>query len=269
MDVEHSSGTAEVDLREFVVRPDATVVGDDGVGGVLVASLTYAGRLARRVGELVGVGDLRSIEVVGRRRLTVGVTWTPAGEGTYRAVDAALPARLVPAFTVVGAVDTSAAVGHCLTRVLGVEGVRWAVLVLIDSRVVAAEGERHDAPHLAEAGNRVLAVLGSLGDRHATGFVRLGFEQDAVVGAQVGRHALVVRCGATDDAVLLAVLDEVRAVLAGHDLSLVPPPAAPEVDKVPAAAAVDAPVVAPPPLVGARFGGGQRAERPRRGRFAR
>lgn len=269
MDVEHSSGTAEVDLREFVVRPDATVVGDDGVGGVLAASLTYAGRLARRVGELVGVGDLRSIEVVGRRRLTVGVTWTPAGEGTYRAVDTALPARLVPGFTVVGAVDTSAAVGHCLTRVLAVDGVRWAALVLIDSRVVAAEGERHDAPHLAEAGNRVLAVLGSLGDRHATGFVRLGFEQDAVVGAQVGRHALVVRCGATDDAVLLAVLDEVRAVLAGHDLSLVPPPAAPEVVEVPAAVAGEGPVVAPPPLVGARFGGGQRAERPRRGRFAR
>lgn len=265
MDAEHSSGTTEHDLREFVVRPDATVVGDDGEAGVLAASLTYAGRLARRVGELVGAGDLRSLEVVGRRRLVVGVTWTPAGEGTFRAVDLAQPVRTVPGFTVVGAVDTSAAVAHCLARVLAVDGVSWAAVVLTDSRVVAADGERHDAPHLAEAGNRVLAVLGTFGERHATGFVRLGFEQGAVVGAQLGRHALVVRAGSTDDTVLLERFDEVRAVLAGHDLALAPSPAV-EVGKVPEPAEEPAP--APPPLVGARFGG-QRAERPRRGRFAR
>lgn len=265
MDEEHSSGTAEHDVREFVVRPDTTVVGDDGDGGVLAASLTYAGRLARRVGELVGAGDLRSIEVVGPRRLVVGVTWTPAGEGTFRAVDAAQPVRIVPGFTVVGTADTSAAVAHCLARVRAVDGVRWAAVVLADSRVVAADGERHDAPHLAEAGNRVLAVLGALGERHAAGFVRLGFEQGAVVGAQLGRHALVVRAGPTDDAALLERFDEVRAVLAGHHLALVTLPAATVRDE-PAAAPEPAP--APPPLVGARFGG-QRAERPRRGRFAR
>jgi hypothetical protein len=265
MDAEQSSGTVEADLREFVVRPDGTVVGDDGDGGVLAASLTYAGRLARRVGELVDAGDLRSIEVLGRRRLVVGVTWTPVGEGTFRALDVAQPVRTVPGFTVVGAVDTSAAVAHCLTRVLAVDAVRWVAVVLGDSRVVAAEGERRDAPHLAEAGNRVLAVLGSFGERPAAGFVRLGFEQGAVVGAQLGRHALVLGSGVGDDAVLLAVLDEVRAVLAGHDLSLAVPPAS-EVREVPAPAQEPAPT--PPPLVGARFGG-QRPERQRRGRSAR
>ena len=60
--------------------------GDDGAAGALAAALPYTGRLARRAGELVQVGDLRALEALGTRRLTVGVTWTPAGEGTYRAV---------------------------------------------------------------------------------------------------------------------------------------------------------------------------------------
>jgi hypothetical protein len=34
----------------FVVRPDGTVVGDDGAGGALAAALPYTGRLARRAG---------------------------------------------------------------------------------------------------------------------------------------------------------------------------------------------------------------------------
>lgn len=34
----------------FVVRPDGTVMGDDGAGGALAAALPYTGRLARRMG---------------------------------------------------------------------------------------------------------------------------------------------------------------------------------------------------------------------------
>ena len=210
------------DPCEFVVRPDGTVVGDDGAAGALAAALPYTGRLARRAGELVQVGDLRALEALGTRRLTVGVTWTPAGEGTYRAVLAPAEARTVPTFMVVGGADATATVVHCVDRVLAVEGVRWAGVVTAGSRVVATAGHEASRRHLDEVGNRMLAILRSLEDQHVAGFVRLRFEEAFVVGASLGRHALVACTDATDEHALLATIDEVRAILADHDLSAVP-----------------------------------------------
>ncbi|WP_210440544.1 hypothetical protein [Nocardioides xinjiangensis] len=260
---------------EFVVRPDGTVVGSDGAAGALAAALPYTGRLARRMGELVGIGDLRGMEGLGRRRLAVTVTWTPAGEGTYRATVHRVEERVVPHFTVVGAVDTAAAVDHCLGRLMTVDGVEWSTVVTAGSRVVAARGQRQDLHHLAEVGNRMLAILRSLEDQHASGFMRLRFEQGAVVGASLGRHALVARVAATSDAELVAMIDEVRAILAQHDLTAVQSEFDPDAaEKEPAApggpveAAAPQPAT-PPPLVGARFAGaGERSPRsPRRRRF--
>lgn len=277
MSVEHTeTGGVGVD---FVVRPDGTVVGDDGTSGALAAALPYAGRLARRTGELVDAGDLRTLEAYGAHRLSVGVTWTPAGEGTYRAELRRLEPRVVPTYMVVGAVDTSAAVAHCIDRVMTVGGVRWSSVVTAGSRVIAAAGDRRELHHLAEVGNRMLAILRSLEDQHATGFMRLHFERGAVVGASLGRHALVTYAGATSDDELLAVIDEVRAILADHDLSTVPTEFDPDaVDPDPvdegAPAGVEE-VVEPtpqaaPPLVGARFAGaGQREPRRPRRRFGR
>lgn len=277
MSVEHTeTGGVGVD---FVVRPDGTVVGDDGTSGALAAALPYTGRLARRMGELVDAGDLRTLEAYGAHRLSVGVTWTPAGEGTYRAELRRLEPRVSPTYMVVGAVDTSAAVAHCIDRVMTVGGVRWSSVVTAGSRVVAAAGDRRDLHHLAEVGNRMLAILRSLEDQHATGFMRLHFERGAVVGASLGRHALVTYAGATSDDELLAVIDEVRAILADHDLSTVPTEFDPDaVDPDPvdegAPAGVEE-VVEPtpqaaPPLVGARFAGaGQREPRRPRRRFGR
>lgn len=277
MSVEHTeTGGVGVD---FVVRPDGTVVGDDGTSGALAAALPYTGRLARRMGELVDAGDLRTLEAYGAHRLSVGVTWTPAGEGTYRAELRRLEPRVVPTYMVVGAVDTSAAVAHCIDRVMTVGGVRWSSVVTAGSRVIAAAGDRRELHHLAEVGNRMLAILRSLEDQHATGFMRLHFERGAVVGASLGRHALVTYAGATSDDELLAVIDEVRAILADHDLSTVPTEFDPDaVDPDPvdegAPAGVEE-VVEPtpqaaPPLVGARFAGaGQREPRRPRRRFGR
>ncbi|NYE37864.1 hypothetical protein F4692_002997 [Nocardioides cavernae] len=253
---------------EFVVRPDGTVVGSDGAAGALAAALPYTGRLARRMGELAGVGDLRAMEALGRRRLGVTVTWTPAGEGTYRATAHPVEPRVVPHFTVVGAVDAAAAVDHCLTRLMSLDGVRWSTVVTAGSRVVAARGEDAELHHLPEVGNRMLAILRSLEDQHASGFVRLRFEEGAVVGASLGRHALVAGVGPTPDADLVAVIDEVRAILAPHDLGSVRAPGDP-VGPEAAAVVADAPqpVVAPPPLAGARFAGaGERKPRARRRR---
>jgi hypothetical protein len=277
MSVEHTEA-AEVGV-DFVVRPDGTVVGDDGASGALAAALPYTGRLARRMGELVDAGDLRALEAYGVHRLSVGVTWTPAGEGTYRATLRRLEARVVPTYMVVGAVDTSAAVAHCVDRIMTIEGVRWSSVVTAGSRVIAAAGDRRELHHLAEVGNRMLAILRSLEDQHATGFMRLHFEGGAVVSASLGRHAIVTHAGATSDDELLAVIDEVRAILADHDLSTVPTEFDPDaVDPDPAGEGRqdDAVLVmepapqAPPPLVGARFAGaGQREPRRSRRRFGR
>ena len=260
----------------FVVRPDGTVVGDDGASGALAAALPYTGRLARRAGELVDVGDLRAMEALGTRRLTVGVTWTPAGEGTYRAVLQPAEPRTVPTFMVVGTADTTVATAHCAERLMAVEGVRWSAVVTAGSRVVAAAGEATATSHLAEVGNRMLAILRSLEDQHVAGFVRLHFEQGAVVGASIGRHALVAGTDATSDDELLATIDEVRAILADRDLSTVPTQDDPGVGGA-EQAAVQVPEVtepaqaSPPPLVGARFAGAGEREprRPRRRRLAR
>lgn len=255
---------------EFVVRPDGTVVGDDGAAGALAAALPYTGRLARRMGELVGIGDLRGMDALGRRRLAVAVTWTPAGEGTYRATVHLVEARVVPELTVVGAVDTAAAVDHCLARLMSIDGVEWGTVVTAGSRVIAARGERQALHHLAEVGNRMLAILRSLEDQHASGLMRLRFEQGTVVGASLGRHAVVARVSSATDDDLVAVIDEVRAILASHDLTAV----ASEPDPDSAGEAeppepVRPPVAAPPPLVGARFAGaGERRPRTtRRRRF--
>jgi hypothetical protein len=256
--------------REFVVRPDGTVTGDDGAAGALAAALPYTGRLARRAGELVRVGDLRALEALGTRRLTVGVTWTPAGEGTYRAVLAPAEARTVPTFMVVGAADATATVVHCVDRIRAVEGVRWAGVVTAASRVVATAGDGAARGHLDEVGNRVLAILRSLEDQHVAGFVRLRFEEASVVGASLGRHALVACTDETDEHALLATIDEVRAILADHDLSSVPtqdesPPVDPASVDETADEVLGKAAPAPPPLVGARFAGAG-AREPRRGR---
>jgi hypothetical protein len=212
-------------------------------------------------------------------RLSVGVTWTPAGEGTYRAALRRPEPRVVPTYMVVGAVDTSSAVAHCIDRIMTIDGVRWSSVVTAGSRVIAAAGDRRELCHLAEVGNRMLAILRSLDDQHATGFMRLHFERGAVVGASLGRHAIVACTGATSDDEVLAVIDEVRAVLAGHDLSAVPiefDPDAPDPDGADEGVQDDVQeVIAPapqaaPPLVGARFAGaGQREPRTPRRRFGR
>ncbi|MCF6379573.1 hypothetical protein L2K70_18330 [Nocardioides KLBMP 9356] len=250
---------------QFLVRPDGSVVGDDGASGALAAALPYTGRLARRLGELVGGGDLRLVEARGLDQLIVGVTWTPAGEGTFRAVVAPLPQRAVPSFTVVGAVDTSAALAHCLDRLSSLGGVEWCSVVTADSRVIAAKGDRDGLPPLEEVGNRMLAILRSLEDQHAAGFLRLRFEHGTVVGASLGRHALVAQMDPAEDDGLVAMIDEIRAILAGHDLASVRTATEPEA-AVEQPAAAPEPAPAPAPLVGARFGGVAPPRKERRAR---
>ncbi|PKH42857.1 hypothetical protein SAMN05192575_10313 [Nocardioides alpinus] len=260
---------------EFLVRPDGTVRGDDGASGALAAALPYTGRLARRMGELVEAGDLRVMEAFGAQRLTVGVTWTPAGEGTFRAVVTPLEPRALPSFMVVGGADTAATVSHCVNRLAAVEGVAWSSIVTADSRVIAAVGEQQDLHHLAEVGNRMLAILRSLEDQHATGFMRLRFEKGAVIGASLGRHALVAFASTAEDTDLVTMIDEIRAILADHDLGTVTTefePGSEEPDEPVVDATPDPAAPARPALpVGARYrGAAARPDKPpRRSLFGR
>lgn len=218
------------------------------------------------MGELVEAGDLRVMEAFGVQRLTVGVTWTPAGEGTFRATVTPLVARALPSFMVVGGADTAATVTHCVNRLSAVEGVRWSSIVTAGSRVIAAVGEPQELHHLAEVGNRMLAILRSLEDQHATGFMRLRFEQGAVIGASLGRHALVALASTAEDTDLLSMIDEIRAILADHDLASVTSefdPASVVEPEAPVAGGVaEAPPARPALPVGARYrGAGTRAEK--------
>ena len=102
----------------------------------------------------------------------------------------------------------------------------------------------------------MLAILRSLQDQHATGFVRLRFEEGALVGVSLGRHALVASVSSAEDAELVAMIDEIRAILADHDLSTVATefdPDEPEAVEEALPTPPAAPVPAPAPLVGARF----------------
>jgi hypothetical protein len=254
-------------LAEFVVRPDGTVRGDDGDAGMLAASLPYAGRLARRVGELLGAGDLRRIETVGSARLSVGVTWTPAGEGTFRAVIDAAETRTLPNFMVVGGAETGAAVQHCVQRLAGRDDVGLGAIMSSDSRILGVAGDAGShGEQLPEIGTRVLALLRSLeGDQD--GFVRLGFETGTVVGAGLGRHCLFAMADPGGDDTLIAVVDEIRAVLDGHDLASVSAVSAVSGPVEVVDEPVAEPVQARPALpVGARYRGasGAKAGEPRR-----
>jgi hypothetical protein len=102
-------------------------------------------------------------------------------------------------------------------------------------------------------------------DQHVAGFVRLRYEVASVVGASLGRHALVVCTLAAGDDELLATVDEVRAILADRDLSTVPTQ-----DVSAAGEVVEQVPPAQRPLVGARFAGaGAREPRRARRRFGR
>ena len=255
-------------LAEFVVRADGSVRGDDASGGVLAAALPYVGRLARRVGELVDAGDLRRIETAGGVRLSVGLTWTPTGEGTYRAVMTQETPRTPPNFMVVGGADTAAAAQHCVRRVASAEGVAWSTIMGPESRIIAAGGEHaSEAGHLPEIGTRVLALLRELAP-HRVSYVRLQFEAGAILGAMIGRHCLFAFAdGVSDDDALLATIDEVRAILADHDLAAIPTdsPATDVVEPTPEISATRPEPRTPPP-VGARYRGASGAKAPPRRR---
>ena len=82
------------------------------------------------------------------------------------------------------------------------------------------ENARHRRFRYAGSGRDVvdrdppLAILRSLQDQHATGFVRLRFEEGALIGVALGRHALVASVSSAEDDELIAMIDEIRAILA-------------------------------------------------------
>ena len=138
--------------------------------------------------------------------------------------DAARPRAPCPRFTVVGGVDTTAAVDPLPhTGSPRVDGVAWSSIVTAGSRVIArGGGARRTCTTSPRSATGCSRILRSLEDQHATGFMRLRFEQGAVIGASLGRHALVAsRSRRPRTTSCVAIIDEIRAILAGHDLASV------------------------------------------------
>ena len=277
-----ASTASEQVLTQFVVRVDGSVRGDDLAAGTLASAMPYYGRLARRIGELVGAGEPVTVETVAATRLTVQTSWTVAGEGLFRAVVQRVAPRAVPAFTVVGGVDVNAALAHSVGQFASVPGVHWSAVLASDTRVVAAAGhDRDELHHLPEIGTRMLAVLDAIDDRPDEAFARVDLDGVSVVAATVGRrHCPFALTDRKEAAELADVLDEVRAVLAPHDLATADTvvdavelaPVAGEEPVAPLPATPPVRTAAAPPPVGARFRGVKeprvrepRAKRLRRG----
>lgn len=254
---------AAIPLTTFVVRYDGSVRGDDMAGGERAAALPYLGRLALDVGHFLGAGEPVALEVLSRTRMSVQITWTQALEATFRAVMYRVPPRTPPHFTVVGGAGVGAAAAHCVQRLVAHPSVEWCGLLASDTRVVAAAGhDEAQSARLAEVGTRMLAVLRAVEASSGRTFVRIDFDGISVLGATLGRHCLFAQGSRIEEDEVGPVIDEVRAILDGHDLvtadtaegfvNLVThPPATPTVASDAGAAS---PVVESSPTpVGARF----------------
>lgn len=218
---------AATPLARFVVRLDGSVRGDDLAQRTVAVTMPYFGRLARRVGDLVGAGEPVSLETVAGTRLTVQMSWTMAGEGMFRTVIHPVEARVVPTFTVMGGADftvmggadVNAALAYCVARFGSIDGVQWSAVLTKDTRVVAGAGhDSADLHHLPEIGTRMLAILKAIDDRPGEAFARVDFDGVSVMAATVGRHCLFARTERREEAEFGPVLDEVRTILAAHDL---------------------------------------------------
>lgn len=219
MTMTESSAQERTGGREFTLRPDGSLVGDDGSSGQLAAALRYACRLADTVGEQLGLGDLVGLATTSSSRLTVRVGWDLARECTLRArLDVTVPHQ-PRHFDVVGGAGVKPALAHCMQRVHRVEGVRWSALVTADARVVAAQvapgpAAGRGTSALPGVGTRVLAVVGAIPQRHLTGHVRLTFERGTLLLVPIRQSCLYVLADAEiEEEAFTEAVDEVRAVL--------------------------------------------------------
>ncbi len=240
----------------FRVHPDGTVVGDDGYAGRVAAAMSHVARLSSNLADLLGVEELARIETLGTPRLSADVEFTAAREASVRAQCAVVVPRERRAIAVVGGTDVSAALTHCVGRVGALGGVAWSGVVTHDMRLVAACLTAHDAAFatvLPRVGSRALGILRALPADLVSDGVALHYPGLSLWVAPVGENVLVV--GAPDRVVedeWTQALDEVRAVLAGQNVTQAPawgeaPPLAVVEEESPPAR-----VAAP---VGARFRG--------------
>ena len=253
-DLSSAGCAAAQPLRQLTVLADGSVRGDDGTGGALAATIPYLGRLAGRVGELTGAGELVAFETAADSRLSVQATWNLTGEGTFRAFVTAVPPRLPAQYAVVGGGDVESALNYCVQRFSSLPDVAWAAVLSGTTSLVAADGcDVAQFDRLAEIGTRVLAVLRAVDDGIRAPWARLDYDGASIVAGGVGRHCLFALARRMEEEALVPLFDEVRAVLSGHDLSAAEPVTARD-PRSPAVPAPRASGPAPAP-VGARYRG--------------
>lgn len=229
----------------FSLGVNGIVVGDDGHGGLLAASLRYASRLAKALSHVLDLGDLNHLETTGSRTVIAKVSWDLAGDIRLRGQVIGSTRPTAPTVTAV-ADRMDAVIDLCLAALESSDSVRWAALFRRDLPPLHTDAIPAGAT-LGQVGLRALGILGGIEEELRETCVWLGYERGTLVVAPVGPHCLVlsVDTARLDAAQLLASVVETQARLAPHDLATatVRPPRVP-------LAARPAGIVGPPRLIG-------------------
>ncbi|WP_110241064.1 hypothetical protein [Nocardioides gilvus] len=219
-----TTSTPESDTT-FSVGVDAIVVGDDGRGGLLAASLRYASRLAKAMSHVLDLGELTHLETTGSRTVITEVSWDLAGECRLRGqvIESKRPASPTAASVPEGPGGTDgmdAVIDVCLSALESCDSVRWAALFRRDLPPLHTTAMAAGAT-LGQVGLRALGILGGIDEELRETCVWLGYDRGTLVLAPVGPHCLVISVDTDrlDAGPLLASVEETQARLAPYDLT--------------------------------------------------
>lgn len=223
------SETADADAmrvprRRIAIGSDGSVTGDDAADH-LGAALRYACRMAGQIEPLLDLGPLQWLTTVSGTSVTARVGRS-AGDFTVTAEVEERQAR-APLPMSVDAGGAHVAIKKCLHRVRDDLEAEWCAVITSDNRVVGAllpdagRATTDVRAVLAEVGLRALAVLGSLDESYRETAVVLEYAGGSLMLAAVEGDVLFAAADKFDTAIAARLIDEVRSVLAPHDLDLV------------------------------------------------
>ncbi|WP_110241067.1 hypothetical protein [Nocardioides gilvus] len=247
----------------FSLGVDAAMLGDDGHGGLLAASLRYVCRLAKALGDVLDLGDLSHVETTGSTIVIAEIGWDLAGDCRLRGqvLRSTAPSSTATEAAAPGEVDE--VVDSCLQTLESADSVRWAAVVRRDLPLLHTDAAPAAAA-LGQVGLRALGILGGIGADLRETCVWLGFARGTLILSPLGAHCLVLSVDTQrlDATALVSDVVGTQAALAPHDLAratTLAERAAALAEAEARAAYEDEEFALPPindlPLTGARFAG--------------
>lgn len=227
----------------FVIHADGSVGGDDLFGGELAQAIRYAGRILAQLSDLLGVGEIRGLSVLGPTQLAITFSFD-AYQDIVQNVEIRVRPRppVEPAST--GRPSTSDELRYALDMLRDVDGVVGAVLVSPDGRVVCSNAPAGlTIEGLAGGVRRVVAAQEALARHVHVGDLHLRFGLGAIFATPVANGTCLVLLEPGSDAGMVSQAARVAAsVLTGADLgahatvdSVASQPPAPPASPAPAA----------------------------------